>query len=59
MTAAAISAGCYVITGLAQAMLGENANLLTSLVLLGIAIAIELIVLNVIRVRSARSEASI
>ena len=40
MTAAAISAVCYAITGLAQAVLGANASLLTSLVLL-----------NVIRIR--------
>ena len=40
MTAAAISAVCYAITGLAQAVLGANASLLTSLVML-----------NVIRIR--------
>ena len=51
MTAAAISAVCYVITGLAQAVLGANASLLTSLVLLGAAIVLELVVLNVIRIR--------
>ena len=51
MTAAAISAICYVITGLAQAVLGANASLLTSLVLLGAAIVLELVVLNVIRIR--------
>ena len=51
MTAAAISAVCYVITGLAQAVLGANASLLTSLVLLGAAILLELVVLNVIRIR--------
>ena len=51
MTAAAISAVCYVITGLAQAVLGVNASLLTSLVLLGAAIVLELVVLNVIRIR--------
>ena len=51
MTAAAISAVCYVITGLAQAVLGANASLLTSLVLLGVAIVLELVVLNVIRTR--------
>ena len=51
MTAAAISATCYVITGLAQAVLGANASLLTSLVLLGVAIVLELVVLNVIRIR--------
>ena len=51
MTAAVISAVCYVITGLAQAVLGANASLLTSLVLLGAAIVLELVVLNVIRIR--------
>ena len=51
MTAAAISAVCYAITGLAQAVLGANASLLTSLVLLGVAIVLELVVLNVIRIR--------
>ena len=51
MTAAAISAVCYAITGLAQAVLGANASLLTSLVLLGVAIFLELVVLNVIRIR--------
>ena len=51
MTAAAISAVCHVITGLAQAVLGANASLLTSLVLLGAAIVLELVVLNVIRIR--------
>ncbi len=56
MTAAAISAVCYVITGVAQAFLGSNANLLTSLVLLGIAIFLEFIVLNVIRVRVAHGK---
>ncbi len=56
MTAAAISAVCYVITGVAQAFLGSNANLLTSLVLLGIAIFLELVVLNVIRVRVAHGK---
>ena len=54
MTAAAVSAACYVITGLAQAVLGANASLLTSLVLLGVAILLELVVLNVIRVRTAK-----
>ena len=56
MTAAAVSAVCYVITGLSQAVLGANASLLTSLVLLGVAILLELVVLNVIRVRVAHSK---
>ena len=58
MTAAVISAVCYVITGLAQAFLGANASLMTSLVLLGVAILLELIVLNVIRIRTAHASAS-
>ena len=53
MTAAAVSAVCYVITGLSQAFLGTKASLLTSLILLGVAIVLELVVLNVIRVRTA------
>ena len=53
MTAAAVSAVCYVITGLSQAFLGAKASLLTSLILLGVAIVLELVVLNVIRVRTA------
>ena len=55
MTAAAVSAVCYVITGLSQAFLGANASLLTSLVLLAVAIVLELVVLNVIRVRTAHA----
>ena len=37
MTAAAISAGCYLLCGAAQAVLGEAANVLTSFVLLACA----------------------
>lgn len=55
MTAAAVSAVCYVITGLSQAFLGAKASLLTSLILLGVAIVLELVVLNVIRVRTAHA----
>ncbi len=55
MTAAACSAVCYVITGLAQAVLGSNGSLGTSLVLLAVAIAVELVVLSVIRARTGRS----
>ena len=57
ITAAACSAVCYVITGLAQAVLGSRASLLTSLVLLAVAIVLELAVLSVIRART-RSKAS-
>ena len=52
ITAAACSAVCYVITGLAQAVLGSRASLLTSLVLLAVAIVLELAVLSVIRART-------
>ena len=55
MTAAAVSAVCYIITGLSQAFLGAKASLLTSLILLGVAIVLELVVLNVIRVRTAHA----
>ena len=57
ITAAACSAVCYVITGLAQAVLGSRASLLTSLVLLAVAIVLELAVLSVIRART-RAKAS-
>ena len=52
ITAAACSAVCYIITGLAQAVLGSRASLLTSLVLLVVAIVLELAVLGVIRART-------
>ena len=52
ITAAACSAVCYVITGLAQAVLGSRASLLTSLVLLVVAIVLELVVLSVIHART-------
>ena len=50
--AAACSAVCYIITGLAQAVLGSRASLVTSLVLLVVAIVLELAVLSVIRART-------
>ena len=52
ITAATCSAVCYVITGLAQAVLGSRASLVTSLVLLVVAIVLELAVLSVIRART-------
>ena len=52
ITAAACSAVCYIITGLAQAVLGNRASLITSLVLLVVAIVLELAVLSVIRART-------
>ena len=57
ITAAACSAVCYIITGLAQAVLGSRASLVTSLVLLVVAIVLELAVLGVIRAR-ARAKTS-
>ena len=46
ITAAACSAVCYIITGLAQAVLGSRASLVTSLVLLVVAIVLELAVMR-------------
>ena len=51
MTAASISAGCYLLCGAAQAVLGDAANTLTSFVLLACAIVIELVVLSIVRAR--------
>ena len=56
ITAAVISAVCYVVTGLSQMFLGASASLLTSLVLLAVAIVLELVVLNVIRLRTAKAD---
>ena len=53
ITVAAISAVCYVITGLSQIVLGASASLFTSLILLAVAIALELIALSVIRAKFA------
>ena len=47
---------CYVVTGLSQMFLGASASLLTSLVLLAVAIVLELVVLNVIRLRAAKAD---
>ena len=58
ITAAAVSAVCYVVTGLTQLFLGAHASLFTSLVLLAVAIVLELVVLSVIRVRFAGSKKS-
>lgn len=51
ITVAVCSAVCYIITGLAQAFLGSSANVFTSLIFLGVAIVLELVVLSVIRAR--------
>ncbi len=53
ITVAAISAVCYVITGLSQIVLGASASLFTSLILLAVAIALELIALSVVRAKFA------
>ena len=53
ITVAAISAVCYVITGLSQIVLGASASLFTSLVLLAVAIVLELIALSVVRAKFA------
>ena len=57
VAAASCAAVCYVITGLTQAVLGSRASLLTSLVLLAVAIAVELVVLNVIRAHTNKKAA--
>ena len=57
ITAASCAAVCYVITGFAQAFLGANGSLFTSLILLAVAIAVELVVLSVIRVRTNKKAA--
>ena len=55
ITAASCAAVCYVITGLAQAVLGQpGPSLFTSLVLLAVAIVIELVVLSIIRARTIK-----
>ena len=56
ITAASCAAVCYVITGIAQAFLGANGSLFTSLILLAIAIVVELAVLNVIRLRTKKTK---
>ena len=53
ITVAAISAVCYVVTGLSQIVLGASASLFTSLILLAVAIVLELIALSVIRAKFA------
>lgn len=55
-TVAACSAVCYIITGLAQSVLGSRANVLTSLVFLAGAIVLELVVLSIIRARTHQPE---
>ena len=57
ITAAGCSVVCYIITCAAQAVLGTRANLLTSLILLAVAIVVELVVLSVIRARTMKKTA--
>ena len=55
LTVAAISAGCYVLAGVGEAVLGSNANVFSSLILLAVAIAVELVVLSIIRIRTGHA----
>ena len=55
LTVAAISAGCYVLAGVGEAVLGRNANVFSSLILLAVAIAVELVVLSIVRIRTGHA----
>ena len=55
LTVAAISAGCYVLAGVGEAVLGSNANVFSSLILLAVAIAVELVVLSIVRIRTGHA----
>ena len=55
LTVAAISAGCYVLAGVGEAVLGSNANIFSSLILLAVAIAVELVVLSIVRIRTGHA----
>ena len=55
LTVAAISAGCYVLAGVGEAVLGSNTNVFTSLILLAVAIAVELVVLSIVRIRTGHA----
>ena len=55
LTVAAISAGCYVLAGVGEAILGSNANIFSSLILLAVAIAVELVVLSIVRIRTGHA----
>ena len=52
LTVAGVSAGCYVLAGIAEAVLGHRASVFSSLLLLAGAIFIELVVLNILRIRT-------
>ena len=56
LTVAAISAGCYVLAGVGEAVLGSNANVFSSLILLAVAIAVELVVLSIVRIRTGHAQ---
>ena len=55
LTVAAISAGCYVLAGVGEAVLGSNASVFSSLILLAVAIAVELVVLSIVRIRTGHA----
>ena len=55
LTVAAISAGCYVLAGVGEAVLGSNASIFSSLILLAVAIAVELVVLSIVRIRTGHA----
>ena len=55
LTVAAISAGCYVLAGVGEAILGSNASVFSSLILLAVAIAVELVVLSIVRIRTGHA----
>ena len=55
LTVAAISAGCYVLAGVGEAVLGSNASVFGSLILLAVAIAVELVVLSIVRIRTGHA----
>ena len=52
LTVAAISTVCYAIAGVAQAFLGQSAGLVSSLVLLVVAVVLELVVLGIMHART-------
>ncbi len=55
LTVAAISAGCYVLAGVGEAVLGSNASVFSSFILLAVAIAVELVVLSIVRIRTGHA----
>ena len=55
MAKARNTASRKMITGLTQMFLGSSASLWTSLILLGVAIVLELVVLNILRVKLGKA----